>query len=197
MDNENDENKIVITIANNIALTEFNEEKESNNNEINKTENNLKRIDTIPTCSICLDLIENNKYITQCKHIFHTTCFAQFIVKNYHKPTLYCPNCNREFKNILFKDTQNQSVIINIQNNLNNHLSDDIIRPNHLEAQQAQQAQNTRPQNMQLQQSQNRSRTSRRIEEPDECRCHTKHWCFIICILCVIVAMVLMVAKKI
>ncbi len=193
MEIENNENKIVIAIANNIAL-----ESENNNKEIEqcdmkidaeiKSETTFKRVDTLPICSICLEQIESNKYITQCKHIFHTSCFAQFIVKNYHKSTLYCPNCNREFKNILFKDAQIQSVCINIQNDTNLNQTQNNQGRNHNNNQD-------RNHNNNQDRNHNRVRSSRHIDEHTDCSCQRKNYCFILFIVFIIIAIILIITK--
>ena len=47
------------------------------------------KIDSIPTCSICLDNTIGNKL--ECGHYFHLSCFS----RHYRKKDIKCPNCRK------------------------------------------------------------------------------------------------------
>lgn len=51
-------------------------------------------------CSICLEQIYHfDKYITQCKHTYHNTCFRQYKAHCYNKKkNVLCPLCNKELE---------------------------------------------------------------------------------------------------
>jgi hypothetical protein len=55
-------------------------------------------------CSICLEEIENNNIdITRCNHIFHTSCYIEYLKHNEYEENIKCPNCRSISEHI--KDT--------------------------------------------------------------------------------------------
>ena len=53
-------------------------------------------------CSICLEIIDNNKLVaTPCNHYFCQGCIQEHL-KNVNNN---CPNCRQEINNTLYKDS--------------------------------------------------------------------------------------------
>ncbi len=83
----------------------------------------LARQDTIPICSICLEEVTKDKFITKCNHVFHIQCFAKFIEKNFEKKLIPCPNCMIEFVNIfnpriLYNEFHPQAAMPSLYHNI-------------------------------------------------------------------------------
>lgn len=124
-----------IETGTNLNMTKINEENDietgtnSHHEKTDETMNKSMNTDAIkkdteyPICSICLDEITGQGFITRCKHIFHITCFAKFIETNFEKKMIPCPNCMVEFVNIfnlrLFETTINMQHANTISNNMN------------------------------------------------------------------------------
>ena len=90
-----EERKRIAKIRENNFINNKVEEKEINNN---------KKKDDIPTCTICLDDINEplNMYITECCHKYHLDCMTDFSKYNNNK----CPVCNQRINLSSLKNKQ-------------------------------------------------------------------------------------------
>lgn len=65
-------------------------------------EKSLITSDTVEICSICLEIIDNNKLVaTPCNHYFCQECIQEYLNSNNNDD---CPNCRQKINNTLYKD---------------------------------------------------------------------------------------------
>lgn len=77
-------------------------EKESREKKtITFEEKSLITSDTVEICSICLEVIDNNKLVaTPCNHYFCQGCIQEYLNNGDNN----CPNCRQKINNTLYKD---------------------------------------------------------------------------------------------
>jgi hypothetical protein len=117
--------------ANNEAITGRNQQdivRERNNEIIQKLfEEDLKPAEyteelnhfKVPVCSICLEaLIGTTVSSLGCKHLFHSICLKDWLLKDIMKPK--CPNCNYYVIENQHDKQENENVLIFATNNPQN-----------------------------------------------------------------------------
>ncbi|CAF1564321.1 unnamed protein product, partial [Didymodactylos carnosus] len=62
-------------------------------NELSAHNSKIRDQNEVKTCRICLDAIKTDGFTTDCLHLFHASCFGQWMALNFTCPT--CPMCRQ------------------------------------------------------------------------------------------------------
>lgn len=80
---------------------EYNEDDEDEDDETYKLLRDgyhRRHINEGDRCSICLDDIEHDGYITGCGHKFHGSCLQEWLNSGEQSPQLKCPQCRKTLR---------------------------------------------------------------------------------------------------